>query len=204
VSILLLALIIIGLGALVILVASLFDRLNVIEKLASENRIVSSSETSETIAEIAQISPSQKIGAFGVLSGESLWEAMSGNENSKVPSEELERMRPRYQFVLTRHITTLFDEGKLDAKQGFKNIPGSSLPISTLRGSVESWMPSNEASTLYQLGRKSADLEKNDINIIIQDVDEITKGLFSQVNLNMTKPMSSILLRNGNEKSGEE
>ena len=88
-SILLLALIIIGLGALVILVASLFDRLNVIEKLASENRIVSSSETSETIAEIAQISPSQKIGAFGVLSGESLWEAMSGNENSKVPSEEL-------------------------------------------------------------------------------------------------------------------
>ena len=193
-SILLLALIIIGLGALVILVASLFDRLNVIEKIASENRITNFSSSTESPSDQNSRAAIQKSGAFGGLTGDALWEAMTGKDNADVPNEELERMRPRYQFVLTRHIATLFDEGRLDAKQGYKNDPSKTLLISTLRGSVESWIPPMEASSLYKLGRRSSDAEKSDLEIIKQDLDNIATNLFSQVDLVPSRSLSALLI----------
>ena len=90
--------------------------------------------------------------AFGGLSGKNLWDAMIGVPSPGWSQKKLAELRPRYELVLQKHMELLFEDGKFDGKEGFSAPVRSDRMVTTLRGEVESWIPHEFASGLYNAG----------------------------------------------------
>ena len=174
-------------AALLVMVVYTIDRLNSVEKITSVLNSV--------------IAPSPSMGAyesqamFEGLSGMTLWEAMSGSPVEGWEDENLEPMRPRYRIVLQKHLEAIFDEGLLDGHQEtYKHLPANTMLVSMLRGSVESWIPQNYASGVYQIGLEWSKQDLSEAKRLREKLDLIADEMFSACEIELKNPLSKILL----------
>lgn len=173
-----LGILIIILGAVAVFVIYLSERVTVFETLLGINPKV----TGEKLAEHVHFGPNP----FGELSGKDLWNAMCGEEleDSEIEFDPaaLDKKRPRYEFVLSKHLESLLEEGRFDARNEERSEAKAVLRIQMLRGSVESYIPFAEASRLYEIGQEletpTANIEK-----LNNETIEIVEELFSKVGI---------------------
>ena len=180
-------------AALLVMVVYTIDRLNSVEKITSVLNSV--------------IAPSPSMGAyesqamFEGLSGMTLWEAMSGSPVEGWEEENLEPMRPRYRIVLQKHLEAIFDEGLLDGHQEtYKHLPSNTMLVSMLRGSVESWIPQNYASGVYQIGLEWSKQDLSEVKSLREKLDLIADEMFSACEIELKNPLSKILLPESEEE----
>jgi hypothetical protein len=184
-----LLILIMTIGAACIYVVYLASRVWLLEKMSG----ISPKVTSETIDEYITHGPNP----FGTLSGEKLWKAMSAETWSKAlgaKAEEIDGYRSRYKIVLTRHIESLFDEGRFDGQAGKRESASTLLRVPMLRGSVESFLPFAEAQRLYELGFQSATVDPKKRDNIADELDGLVAELFEVCHLAVEKPFSQFLL----------
>lgn len=171
----------------IIFVIYLSERINVFETLLGLNPKV----TTEKLAEHVNFGPNP----FGDLSAENLWNAMAGEtiEDPEIEIGDLDALRPRYEHVLTRHIEMLVEDGRFDARAGERTAAKSTIRVTTLRGSVESYMPYVEASRLYEIGQE-IESAPDTHDALVAEIDEIVDDLFSQVELSRTHSLGRQLV----------
>ena len=182
-----LAILVLVLGVAAVIVIYLSERINVFETLLGLNPKV----TSDKLAEHVTYGPNP----FGDLNGENLWKAMIGEEieDPEIEVGDLQKVKPRYEMVLSRHIETLIEDGRFDGRASERSQPKSTMRISMLRGSVESYIPYAEASRLYEIGQEIETKPEKAENLAAE-VDEIVDDLFGQVGLERTRSFGRALL----------
>ena len=184
-----LGILIIILAVVAIFVIYLSERITVFETLLGINPKV----TGEKLAEHVNFGPNP----FGELSGKDLWQAMCGNELENpdiiVDPAELDKKRPRYEFVLSKHLESLLEEGRFDARNGERSDAKAVLRIQMLRGSVESYIPFAEASRLYEIGQElESNPEKSEK--LKTEISEIVDEIFAKVGMDVPSTLIESIL----------
>jgi len=184
-----LGILIIILAAVAVFVIYLSERVTVFETLLGINPKV----TGEKLAEHVNFGPNP----FGELSGKDLWQAMCGEEleNSDIVVDpaELDKKRPRYEFVLSKHLESLLEEGRFDARNGERSDAKAVLRIQMLRGSVESYIPFAEASRLYEIGQElESNPEKSEK--LKTETSEIVDEIFAKVGMDVPSTLIDSML----------
>lgn len=182
-----LGILILVLGGAVIIVIYLSERISIFETLLGLNPRV----TSDKLAEHVAFGPNP----FGDLSGENLWKAMSGEdiEDKEIEVGDVDSLRPRFELVITRHIETMLEDGRFDARTGERTAVKPLLRIPMLRGSVESFIPLAEASRLYEIGQEVESMPEN-TEKLAEEVDEIVDDLFQKVQIERKTSFGHALL----------
>ena len=173
----LLLLILTGLVGLLLVVFFMLDRLNELHKHAD-----------------LQKTPYKPDDTFGGLKGKELWDAMIGIPMSGWDAKKLEPLKPRYEAVVQKHLELLFEDGKLDAREGFAMPVRCDRTIPTLRGEIESWMPHEYASGIYRAGQDLINLPEEEHDDVISRIDDIGEALYSATNLPPRHPLSKVLV----------
>lgn len=178
-----LAFIAIGLLVVLVFIIYLVDRVNAIEK---ETRQVAKSlhDTKEPVS----------MDPFGGLSSKKLWDAMTGRVPEGMNPSVVAEVRERFEAVLQKHIEAIFHEAVKDAQRGLTGEPKNTKVITTLRGSVESWLPSAQVNTLYQCGVDSTQLPADQLDAVRAALDEVGQTLYSKALLTLAQPLSVNLL----------
>ena len=184
-----LGVLIIILAVVAIFVIYLSERVTVFETLLGINPKV----TGEKLAEHVNFGPNP----FGELSGKDLWQAMCGNEleNSDIIVDpvDLDKKRPRYEFVLSKHLESLLEEGRFDARNGERSDAKAVLRIQMLRGSVESYIPFADASRLYEIGQElESNPEKSEK--LKTETSEIVDEIFGKVGMDVPTTLIDSML----------
>ena len=184
-----LGILIIILAAVAVFVIYLSERVTVFETLLGINPKV----TGEKLAEHVNFGPNP----FGELSGKDLWQAMCGDElenpDISVDPAELDKKRPRYEFVLSKHLESLLEEGRFDARNNERSDAKAVLRIQMLRGSVESYIPFAEASRLYEIGQElESNPEKSEK--LKTETSEIVDEIFAKVGMDVPSTLIDSML----------
>ncbi len=184
-----LGILIIILAAVAIFVIYLSERISVFETLLGINPKV----TGEKLAEHVNFGPNP----FGELSGKDLWQAMCGNQLENpaiiIDPADLDKKRPRYEFVLSKHLESLLEEGRFDARNGERSEAKAILRIQMLRGSVESYIPFAEAARLYEIGQELETNPEKSENLK-KETSEIVDEIFTKVNLDVPTTLIDSML----------
>ncbi len=130
---------------------------------------------------------------FGGLTGKNLWDAMIGVPSPGWSQKKLAELRPRYELVLQKHMELLFEDGKFDGKEGFSAPVRSDRMVTTLRGEVESWIPHEFASGLYNAGFQLVATPDVEQDIIREQVDMLGEAIYSAAGL-PPQPLSKLLM----------
>ena len=173
----LLLLIFTGLVGLLLVVFFMLDRLNELHKHAD-----------------LQKTPHKPDDSFGGLSGKTLWDAMIGIPLPGWEAKQLEPLKPRYEALLQKHLELLFEDGKLDAREGFAMPVRCDRVVSTLRGEIESWMPHEYASGIYRAAQDLINLPPEEHETVLARIDDIGEALYSATNLPPRHPLSRVLV----------
>ena len=144
-NILALAIIALGMLVVVVLLIYLVGRLNQVEQ-----------QTRDAVAQMQTTPKAVSVGPFGGLSGKKLWDVMVGKPLPDVSPEQIEAARVSYPAVLYRHIVQTFEEGVADGKKGITGNPKNPRSVQTLRGKVDSWLPTAQLQTIYQCAQDVA------------------------------------------------
>ncbi|MEC8694786.1 MAG: hypothetical protein VXX88_06435 [Pseudomonadota bacterium] len=184
-----LGVLIIILAVVAIFVIYLSERVTVFETLLGINPKV----TGEKLAEHVNFGPNP----FGELSGKDLWQAMCGDEleNSDIIIDpvDLDKKRPRYEFVLSKHLESLLEEGRFDARNGERSDAKAVLRIQMLRGSVESYIPFADASRLYEIGQELESNPKKSEKLKTE-TSEIVDEIFAKVGMDVPTTLIESML----------
>lgn len=178
-----LAFIAIGLLVVLVFIIYLVDRVNAIEK-----------ETRQFARSLNDPKEPVSLGPFAGLSSKKLWDAMTGRVPEGMDPSVLVEVRERYETVLQKHIESIFQEGIKDGQRGLTGDPKNTKLITTLRGPVESWLPSAQVNTLYKCGVDSTQLPADQLEAVRMALDEVGQTLYSKALLNLTQPLSVSLL----------
>jgi hypothetical protein len=173
----LLLLIFTGLVGLLLVVFFMLDRLNELHKHAD-----------------LQKTPHKPDDAFGGLSGKTLWDAMIGIPMPGWDAKKLEPLKPRYEALLQKHLELLFEDGKLDAREGFAMPVRCDRVVPTLRGEIESWMPHEYASGIYRAAQDLINLPPEEHEAVLSRIDDIGEALYSATNLPPRHLLSKVLV----------
>ncbi|UVW35142.1 hypothetical protein NYF23_00710 [SAR92 clade bacterium H455] len=181
-SLLLLA-VLFGSVILVVLMIYLGDRVKRLEIMSLHD----SSEPAEVVK------PKNDNGFLG-LSGKKLWDAMSGKVPEGFVEADVVALKRVFEVVLKNHIETLFKLGKRDATSGNSpETPKNPLEISTLRHSIESWIPAQHVSTIYKAGYESIGADEVSVSRLRANLDDAADTLFSRTALAIKQPFSERL-----------
>ena len=173
----LLLLIFTGLVGLLLVVFFMLDRLNELHQHAD-----------------LQKTPHKPDDTFGGLTGKTLWDAMIGIPLPGWDAKKLEPLKPRYEAVLQKHLELLFEDGKLDAREGFAMPVRCDRVVPTLRGEIESWMPHEYASGIYRAGQDLINLPPEEHETVLSRIDDIGEALYSATNLPPRHLLSKVLV----------
>ncbi|OUV02359.1 MAG: hypothetical protein CBC42_06095 [Betaproteobacteria bacterium TMED82] len=180
-------------AALLVMVIYTIDRLNSVEKITSVLNSV--------VAPSPSVSGIEAQAMFDGLTGMTLWEAMSGKPVEGWDEEVLETMKPRYKIVLQKHTEAIFDEGLLDGHQEtYKHLPSNTMIVSMLRGAVESWIPQNYASGVYQIGLEWSRNDISEAKRLRERLDLLVDEMFSDCDIELKSPLSRTLLPESEEE----
>ncbi len=181
----LLLLIFTGLVGLLLVVFFMLDRLNELHQHAD-----------------LQKTPHKPDDTFGGLTGKTLWDAMIGVPMPGWDAKKIDPLKPRYEAVLQKHLEMLFEDGKLDAREGFAMPVRCDRVVPTLRGEIESWMPHEYASGIYRAAQDLINLPPEEHETVLARIDHIGDALYSATNLPPRHPLSKVLVpasRSGHE-----
>ena len=179
----LLLLILFVLASVLLLIVYLIDRVNLIEK--------------QTVDRAAtELKNNNASGPFRGMEGEDLWNAMSNNRMPPLEDSIIEEIKPRYEFILLKHVEKTFDIGKDHALKNIETKPVNQITLPTLRGPVESWIPQNFCEEIYNAGFESINVNQTNIEEIKYKLDSSVVQLFDKVKINLTEPISNQLLKN--------
>ena len=178
-----LAFIAIGLLVVLVFIIYLIDRVNSIEK---ETR-----QFAQTLNDQKEPPP---LGPFAGLSSKKLWDAMTGRVPEGLDPGALVEVRERYELVLQKHIEAVFQEGVKDGQRGLSGEPKNTKLITTLRGPIESWLPSAQVNTLYKCGLDSAQLPPEQLDAVRSALDEAGQTLYGKALINLAQPLSMTLM----------
>lgn len=173
----LLLLIFTGLVGMLLVVFFMLDRVNEIHKHS----------------DIPQRGHIDSAAMFGGLTGKNLWDALIGVPMPGWDQKKIAAIRPRYDLVLQKHLELLFEDGKLDGREGFASPVRCDRMVPTLRGEVESWIPHEFASGIYRAGYAIATTPEEDREPIRQQIDILGDALFTAVGL-PPNSLSAILM----------
>lgn len=132
-------------------------------------------------------------GPFGNLHGKELWDAMTGDGAALDPMED-SMLRQRYELVLSRHIEGLFEDGRKDGQAGKVQRPQSTRRVNTIRGAVDSWLPSDVALLLYQCGQDFATKGPGQWSVIRGVLDSTSRDLYAKARLDVRGRLSDSLM----------
>jgi hypothetical protein len=141
-----------------------------------------------------QKTPHKPDDSFGGLTGKTLWDAMIGIPLPGWEAKQLEPLKPRYEALLQKHLELLFEDGKLDAREGFAMPVRCDRVVSTLRGEIESWMPHEYASGIYRAAQDLINLPPEEHETVLARIDDIGEALYSATNLPPRHPLSRVLV----------
>ena len=179
----LLLLILFVLASVLLLIVYLIDRVNLIEK--------------QTVDRAAtELKNNNASGPFRGMEGEDLWNAMSHNRMPPLEDSIIEEIKPRYEFILLKHVEKTFELGKDHALKNIETKPPNQITLPTLRGPVESWIPQNFCEEIYNAGFESINANQTNIEEIKYKLDSSVVQLFDKVKINLTEPISNQLLKN--------
>jgi len=133
-------------------------------------------------------------GPYGDLSGQRLWDALSGVPTEGWDPTAIELVRNRYALVLRKHVEDLFHEGLIHGQANMQQIPSPSRSIKTLRGTVDSWIPVELAMTLYKCGLDRGKATLETLPGIRTTLDAAVQGLFDTVKIKLQRPLSEHLV----------
>lgn len=183
-DIVLLAIIVFGLLVALLLIVYLVDRVNALER-----------DTQAVVSQLAKGSAEGvPVGPFGGLSGKKLWDALAGRPPEDWDEAVVEDVRLRYEVVLYKHIESLFEEGRADGASGLEGTPKNPRKIQTLRGKVDSWLPSAQVNAIYRCGLDAAQSSPDQRPAIGQQLDETALQLFQMLSLEMRQSPAAMLL----------
>lgn len=175
----------IGIGLLIVLVFIIYlvDRVNGIEK-----------ETRRVAQSLNDAKEPPSLGPFAGLSSKKLWDAMTGRVPEGLDPSLLVEVRERYESVLFKHIEAIFQEGVQDGQRGLTGEPKNTKLLTTLRGPVESWLPSAQVNTLYKCGVDSSQLPADQLDAVRAAIDDVGQTLYGKALLPLVQPLSESLL----------
>jgi hypothetical protein len=170
-------LILVAVLLLLVLVVYIVDRLNAIEKKATLPPTHGGS--AESPAE--------------TLTGKLLWDAIVTATSSRNPSSLSDTTRSRHWSVLTKHIETVFNNGVMDASLSLDSPPEEILKVNTLRGTVESFLPSEFSNEIYECGQshKSGGVTREEL---AKRLDAIGSRIAEKLGQTDKGPLSKTLL----------
>jgi len=174
--------ILVAIASIAILVIYLIDRVNTLQRYT---RLLQ-----HDVAE----ADDPAAGPFGGLSGERLWDAVSGVPMDGWDTSSIELVRNRYQLVLRKHVEELFMQGFQNAQAGVQAIPSSSRSVQTLRGPVESWIPIEHAIVIHQAGFDRAKSTEEGLPEIRKSLDDAVAILFGTAGIKLPRPLSEHLI----------
>ena len=157
-----------------ILIIYLISRVNDLEAKAF------SSQGTENPAEKKTENDSQKV--FGGLSGRQLWDEWVSIANGGDDRYGIKGDRDRFLALLELHIRSVIKTGMEHGAAGANEQPSNPLKIKMLRGEFESYLPSSQASRLYELGRElgaSEDAQQRATlrEALAETVDAVSMGI---------------------------
>lgn len=179
----LLAFVAIGILVVLVFVIYLIDRVNSIEK---ETR-----QFSQTLSDQKGL---PAVGPFAGLNSKKLWDAMTGRVPDGIDPAELAQVRERYAMVLQKHIEAVFQEGVKDGQRSLSGEPKNTKLITTLRGPIESWLPSAQVNTIYKCGSDSVQLPPEQLDPVRSALDEAGQTLYAKALINLPQPLSMTLM----------
>ena len=157
-----------------ILIIYLISRVNDLEAKAF------SSQGTANPAEKKTENESQKV--FGGLSGRQLWDEWVSIANGGDDQHGIKGDRDRFLALLELHIRSVIKTGMEHGAAGANEQPSNPLKIKMLRGEFESYLPSSQASRLYELGRElgaSEDAQQRATlrEALAETVDAVSMGI---------------------------
>lgn len=174
--------ILVAIASIAILVVYLIDRVNTLQRYTRLLR--------NDLAEAEDPSA----GPFGGLTGERLWDAVSGVPIDGWDKPSIDLVRNRYQLVLRKHVEELFLEGFRNAQAGVQAIPSSSRTVQTLRGPVESWIPIEHAIAIHQAGFDRSKAAEDGLPAVRRALDSAVSTLFGVAGIKLPLPISEHLI----------
>lgn len=172
----LIILMVVVLSSLVVTVLVLYaiGKISSIEQLTSQ--LMSQGEQSPSKEKL-------RSGPFNGLQGKALWDMLS---EKNVPADgedsDLEPMREQYTPVLLKTIKSVFSEGVSDGKFGQpRGTPKNERPIKTLRLNITTWMPSQELSSLYNIGYDCVNADRDERARLSKTLEEVIGAIFSKI-----------------------
>ena len=157
-----------------ILIIYLISRVNDLEAKAF------SSQGTASPAEKKTENESQKV--FGGLSGRQLWDEWVSIANGGDDHYGIKGDRDRFLALLELHVRSVIKTGMEHGAAGANEQPSNPLKIKMLRGEFESYLPSSQASRLYELGRElgaSEDAQQRATlrEALAETVDAVSMGI---------------------------
>ena len=128
---------------LLVLIIYLISRVNDLEAKAFSQQGTAEKKTENE---------SQKV--FGGLSGRQLWDEWVSIANGADDQYGIKGDRDRFLALLELHVRSLIKTGTEHGASSTNEQPSNPLTIKMLRGEFESYLPSSQASRLYELGRE--------------------------------------------------
>ena len=157
-----------------VLIIYLISRVNDLEAKAF------SSQGTANPAEKKTENESQKV--FGGLSGRQLWDEWVSIANGGDDQYGIKGDRERFLALLELHVRSVIKTGMEHGAAGANEQPSNPLKIKMLRGEFESYLPSSQASRLYELGRELGASEDAQQRATLRDalaetVDAVSMGI---------------------------
>lgn len=177
-----LAFIAIGLLVVLVFIIYLTDRVNAIEK-----------ETRQFAQSLNDQKEPPSLGPYAGLSSKKLWDAMTGRAPEGLDPSVVVEVRERYELVLQKHIEAVFQEGVKDGQRGLNGEPKNTKLIATLRGPIESWLPSAQVNTLYKCGIDTTQAPAEQWPAVRSALDEVGQMLYGKALIQLAQPLSQIL-----------
>jgi hypothetical protein len=177
-----LAFIAIGLLVVLVFIIYLIDRVNSIEK-----------ETRQVVQSLNDQKEPPSLGPFAGLSSKKLWDAMTGRVPEGLDPSVLVEVRERYEVVLQKHLEAIFQEGVKDGQRGLTGEPKNTKLIATLRGPVESWLPSAQVNTIYKCGIDSTQAPADQWDAVRAALDEAGQTLYGKALIPLPQALSLTL-----------
>ena len=191
---LLLLLVVAGCAAVVIIMIYLISRVEKIEDIA-----INGPPPKGSLAQVREKEP------WLGLQGVDLWDLLSGDPPPGYAKDDALPWQPKYEHILYKHIEILFNKGMEDKKAAkLKEQPESPMLISTLRETMNAFMPNQYASVLYESGYEIVSADAEQRMAIIDAIDRTSETLFNKISVEHSGSVSARLVPPANAQPTDQ
>ena len=185
---------------LLVLIIYLISRVNDLEARAFSNQGTANPAEKKTENE------PQKV--FGGLSGRQLWDEWVSIANGGDDQYGIKGDRDRFLALLELHVRSLIKTGMEHGAEGANEQPSNPLKIKMLRGEFESYLPSSQASRLYELGQEFGATEDAQQHATLgaaltETVDAVSMGIDAGSSF-VESAMRDVLINSPESESNQE